>query len=217
MIKALLVVVLITCPGISALYAPTQVRRVPTQLSAGFGKTTKTSKAVQVKAGPKPMDKQWDNYFKLSEDGGVTKEVWITTPGGERPLPLGFVACKSDGDVAQALALQRTLVLWCAEGLHPRLAPFLRGKVKGEVTLELGYCDVAAVTEEEKAKELEVGEPVVDGKPPGGPLTMLGSTKAPPSLTPKDVGFMPFKSPITANQASNTAPKREMSSGRGRN
>ena len=39
------------------------------------------------------MDKQWDNYFALTEDAAaVTKEVWITTPGGERPLPLGFAS-----------------------------------------------------------------------------------------------------------------------------
>jgi hypothetical protein len=79
------------------------------------------------------MDKQWDNYFALTEEdaAAVTKEVWITTPGGERPLPLGFAACRAGGDVAEAVALQKALILWCAEGLHPKLAPFLRGKAQG--------------------------------------------------------------------------------------
>ena len=80
------------------------------------------------------MDKQWDNYFALTEDAAaVTKEVWITTPGGERPLPLGFAACRAGGDVAEAVALQKALILWCAEGLHPKLAPFLRGKAQSEI------------------------------------------------------------------------------------
>ena len=204
----------------TAFQLPSGPGREATRLGAGFGKaaTGKVAKAKQIEAGPKPMDKQWDNYFALTEQDAITKEVWITTPGAERPLPLGFVACKEDGDVAEALALQRSLVFWCAEGLHPRLAPFLRGKrVKGEVELELAFCDVAAVSEEEKQKELDANDPTPEGKPPGGPLTMLGSVKAPPSLSPKDVGFMPFKSPIQANQASvkqSSAPKREMSSGR---
>jgi hypothetical protein len=45
---------------------------------------------------------------------------------------------------------------------------------------------------------------------------MLGTVKPPPSLGAKDVGFMPFKSPIQANQASvkQSAAKREMSSGK---
>ena len=191
--------------------------RPPTRLGAGFGKATVATKAKQIDSGPKPMDKQWDNYFALTEDAAaVTKEVWITTPGGERPLPLGFAACRAGGDVAEAVALQKALILWCAEGLHPKLAPFLRGKAKGEVALELAFCDVAVVSDEEREKELAAGEAAPEGKPPGGPLTMLGTVKPPPSLGAKDVGFMPFKSPIQANQASvkQSAAKREMSSGK---
>ena len=49
----------------SAFTPPTQ-SRPPSQLAAGFGKTTKSKdKAVQIKGAPKPMDKQWDNYFAL--------------------------------------------------------------------------------------------------------------------------------------------------------
>ena len=85
--------------------------------------------------------------------------------------------------------------------------------VKGDVTVELAFCDVAELTDEEKRAELDAGDPLVDGKPPGGPLTPLGSTRAPPDLAAADVGFMPFKSPIEAGQAPPaSAPKREKSS-----
>ena len=65
---------------------------------------------------------------------------------------------RAGGDVAEAVALQKALILWCAEGLHPKLAPFLRGKAKGEVALELAFCDVAVVSDEEREKELAAGE-----------------------------------------------------------
>ena len=256
--------------------APQQLRP-PLALRAGFGSTKTATKAVQLKGGPKPMDKQWDQslsrrgmprnrgdaaarprrgpgrgdvaaagssaitregqrqshdvaptasprprrrdrarrYFVLKEAGGEVKEVWLTTPGGEKPLPLGFVAYKAGASAAEAVALQKALILWCAEGLHPKLAPFLRGKMKdGEAKLDVAFCDVAKMTDEEIKAEEEAGDAVVDGKPPGGPLTELGSTRAPPTLAPKDVGFMPFKSPIEAGQAAMRKPmKRETSSG----
>ena len=123
----------------------------------------------------------------------------------------------------------------------PRRAPAVRRystrpQVKGDFELELAFCEVAPLSEEELLKEEEAGDAasgrrgaiprrasrgrptallqVVDGKPPGGPLTGLGTTRAPPELSPKDVGFMPFKSPIEAGQAAMRAPsKRERSNG----
>jgi len=207
------VILLCAAAGAGAFAGPRGACAGARPLLAGFGKAEKKEKAVQIKGGPKPMDKQWDRYFALAEAGGVTKEVWLTTPGGDKPLPLGFVACAAGGDVAEALALQKTLALWCAEGLHPRLAPALRGKAlkDGEVKLELAYCDVAPISDEDKQKELDAGSPIVEGKPPGGPLTPLGKTRAPPDLADAKVGFMPFKSPVDAGQAS-AAPTREKSS-----
>ena len=191
--------------------------RPPTRLGAGFGKATVATKAKQIDSGPKPMDKQWDNYFALTEEdaAAVTKEVWITTPGGERPLPLGFAACRAGGDVAEAVALQKALILWCAEGLHPRLSPFLRGKMKdGQAKLELNLCKVRELSDEEAKKEEEAGDPLAGGIGPGGPLDPLGPVRAPPTLTAADVGFMPFKSPIDGEQAALRKPsKREMSNG----
>ena len=59
----------------SAFTPPTQ-SRPPSQLAAGFGKTTKSKdKAVQIKGAPKPMDKQWDNYFALKPREGKIREV----------------------------------------------------------------------------------------------------------------------------------------------
>ena len=122
------VIVVLACAA-SAFTPPTQ-SRPPTQLAAGFGKATKSKdKAVQIKGAPKPMDKQWDNYFALKDADGEIREVWLTTPGGDKPLPLGFVAAKKDGSPKEAVALQKKLIMWCAEGLHPRLSPLLRGKM----------------------------------------------------------------------------------------
>ena len=187
----------------------------PTQL-ARFGKTTKSKdKAVQIKGAPKPMDKQWDNYFALKDADGEIREVWLTTPGGDKPLPLGFVAAKKDGSPKEAVALQKKLIMWCAEGLHPRLSPFLRGKMKdGQAKLELNLCKVRELSEEEAKKEEEAGDPLAGGIGPGGPLDPLGPVRAPPSLKAADVGFMPFKSPIDGEQAALRKPsKREMSNG----
>ena len=207
-------IVALACAA-AAFTPPNTPQRAPSSLSAGFGKTTaSTTKAVQIKGAPKPMEKQWDNYFTLKDDGGEIREVfrgvtlqchllyhasmactqltghftqvWITTPDGDKPLPLGFVAARKDASPKEAVALQKKLILWCAEGLHPRLSPFLKkGK---EVKLELNLCPVREMTEAE-AGDLLVGEP-------GGPLDALGPVRAPPSLTAADVGFMPFKSPI---------------------
>mmetsp|Transcript_10497 Transcript_10497/g.31348 ORF Transcript_10497/g.31348 Transcript_10497/m.31348 type:complete len:221 (+) Transcript_10497:160-822(+) len=196
-------------------FSPAVVARPQSLLYGGFGAAPTKTKAVQIKPGAKTMDKHWDQYFTIKDKAGSTiNEVWITTPGGEKPLPLGFVAAKAGGSVAEAVALQKKLILWCAEGLHPKLAPALRGKVKGEFELELAFCEIAPLSDEELLKEEEAGDAVVDGKPPGGPLTGLGTTRAPPELSPKDVGFMPFKSPIEAGQAAMRAPsKRERSNG----
>ena len=82
----------------ASAFTPPTHPRPRTQLAAGFGKTTKSKdKAVQIKGAPKPMDKQWDNYFALKDADGEIREVWLTTPGGDKPLPLGFVAAKKDG------------------------------------------------------------------------------------------------------------------------
>ena len=180
------IIVALACVA-AAFTPPNAPHRAPSSLSTGFGKTTaSTTKAVQIKGAPKPMDKQWDNYFTLKDDGGEIREVWITTPDGDKPLPLGFVAARKDASPKEAVALQKKLILWCAEGLHPRLSPFLKkGK---EVKLELNLCPVREVT------EAEAGDPLVGE--PGGPLDSLGPVRAPPSLTAADVGFMPFKSPI---------------------
>ena len=89
--------------------AASAFRRRPNQdplghTAAGFGKTTKSKdKAVQIKGAPKPMDKQWDNYFALKDAEGEIREVWLTTPGGDKPLPLGFVAAKKDGSPKEAV------------------------------------------------------------------------------------------------------------------
>lgn len=203
------IIVALACAA-AAFTPPNAPQRAPTSLSAGFGKTTaSTTKAVQIKGAPKPMEKQWDNYFTLKDDGGEIREVWITTPDGDKPLPLGFVAARKDASPKEAVALQKKLILWCAEGLHPRLSPFLRGKVKGgEVKLELNLCPVREVTEEEAKAEAEAGDPLVGE--PGGPLDALGPVRAPLSLTAADVGFMPFKSPIDGAQAGKPS-KQEMS------
>ena len=159
--------------------------------------------------------RQWDNYFALKDADGEIREVWLTTPGGDKPLPLGFVAAKKDGSPKEAVALQKKLIMWCAEGLHPRLSPFLRGKMKdGQAKLELNLCKVRELSEEEAKKEEEAGDPLAGGIGPGGPLDPLGPVRAPPSLKAADVGFMPFKSPIDGEQAALRKPsKREMSNG----
>ena len=200
----------------ASAFTPPTHSRPPTQLAAGFGKATKSKdKAVQIKGAPKPMDKQWDNYFALKDAEGEIREVWLTTPGGDKPLPLGFVAAKKDGSPKEAVALQKKLIMWCAEGLHPRLSPFLRGKMKdGQAKLELNLCKVRELSDEEAKKEEEAGDPLAGGIGPGGPLDPLGPVRAPPSLKAADVGFMPFKSPIDGEQAALRKPsKREMSNG----
>ena len=153
--------------------------------------------------------------LRAERRGGEIREVWLTTPGGDKPLPLGFVAAKKDGSPKEAVALQKKLIMWCAEGLHPRLSPFLRGKMKdGQAKLELNLCKVRELSDEEAKKEEEAGDPLAGGIGPGGPLDPLGPVRAPPSLTAADVGFMPFKSPIDGEQAALRKPsKREMSNG----
>ena len=143
------IIVVLACAA-SAFTPPTH-SRPPTQLAAGFGKATKSKdKAVQIKGAPKPMDKQWDNYFALKDADGEIREVWLTTPGGDKPLPLGFVAAKKDGSPKEAVALQKKLIMWCAEGLHPRLSPFLVGAADKRLLTactELGVPAAAIIPE----------------------------------------------------------------------
>ena len=142
-------------PNGSAFTPPTQ-SRPPTQLAAGFSKTTKSKdKAVQIKGAPKPMDKQWDNYLPLKDAEGEIREVWLTTPGSEKHS-LGFVAARKMEPKEGRLAEE--IDMWCAEG-HPRLSPFLRGKMKdGQAKLELNLCKVRELSEEEAKKEEEAGD-----------------------------------------------------------
>ena len=74
--------------------------------------------------------------------------------------------------VPKAVALQKKLIMWCAEGLHPRLVAPLRGKMKdGQAKLELNLCKVRELSEEEAKKEEEAGDPLGRGiaRRPAGP------------------------------------------------
>ncbi|KAJ1454231.1 hypothetical protein M885DRAFT_618223 [Pelagophyceae sp. CCMP2097] len=184
------------CVSASAFRAPA-APAAKTALGAGFGAKPADTKSQYVKGSPKAMEKQWDQYFSIRDSGRTPYEVWVTTDGAEQPLPVGFVISNGES-VAEALALQKQLVLWCAERLHPKLVPFL---AKKDGKIDLCYCAVAPITAEEEAAEIAANNPAPKGKPPGGPLTTLAATKPSVDLVATMVGFAPFRSPISAEQA----------------
>ena len=65
--------IILTLALTASAFTPPTHSRPPTQLAAGFGKTTKSKdKAVQIKGAPKPMDKlRAASLHSMSRGDGV--------------------------------------------------------------------------------------------------------------------------------------------------
>lgn len=158
-------------------------------LSAGFGAAATKKKKDFVSSGKKDLEKQWESFVALQRKGSrllSCESVWARTDDADPWLRVGAVVTSGDAvSNAEAVNVQKKLIGWTAEALHPTL--------NGRKTLAYG-----------------LGPYIDDDGDDGDLITRIAAAadkvkpvdKGKGEVVAKDVGFKPVRSPLDEHTTS---------------